>query len=148
MVTTYRIDTSSLSQDEYERFYDAVDRFAFMICVGKPRILEVTWDENEPLEKLVPIPPGCLWYKFYRFFFHTFASVSSYLSFSAKYPFSRCLPILLLLCGNVLGLIKNTISLPQHLHLIFQKPIVSDGWLLLFQERLPIFLTSLLLHQG
>lgn len=48
MVTTYRIDTSSLSPDEYERFYDAVDRFAFMICVGKPRILEVTWDENEP----------------------------------------------------------------------------------------------------
>nr|DAL91889.1 MAG TPA: hypothetical protein [Caudoviricetes sp.] len=64
MVTTYRIDTSSLSPDEYERFYDAVDRFAFMICVGKPRILEVTWDENEPLEKLVPIPPGCLWDKF------------------------------------------------------------------------------------
>ena len=64
IVTTYRIDTSSLSPDEYERFYDAVDRFAFMICVGKPHILEVTWDENEPLEKLVPIPPGCLWDKF------------------------------------------------------------------------------------
>lgn len=64
MVTTYRIDTRLLSPDEYEQFYNAVDRFAFMICVGKPHILEVTWDENEPLEKLVPIPPGCLWDKF------------------------------------------------------------------------------------
>ena len=32
MVTTYRIDTRSLSPDEYEQFYNAVDRFAFMIC--------------------------------------------------------------------------------------------------------------------
>ena len=63
MVVTYRIDTSSLSPEEYERFYMDVDRFAFMICIEFPRTLVVTWDESEPLEKLVLIPAGCPWDK-------------------------------------------------------------------------------------
>lgn len=57
----YRIDCSALSPEEYENFYAACDRLAFLCSIlpGRPRCFEVTWNLAEPLTALLPLPKGC-----------------------------------------------------------------------------------------